>query len=198
MILKMTPILSRPQCKNPRVLMTSSNENVFRVAGPLCGHRWIPLTKASDAELWCSLWSAPWINGCVNNGEAGDLRRHRAEYDVIVMISAKHFRTINTSHVGQNTWRGYQSDIFWGTYVYSGIMRYRFWTINTQQTIKVFTNIIPLIITMTSEWARWRLKSPASRLFTQPFIQRKHQSSAFMLLCGEFTGDRWIPPTKGK
>ena len=25
------------------------------------------------------------INGCVNNGEAGDLRRHRAHYDVIVM-----------------------------------------------------------------------------------------------------------------
>ena len=24
---------------------------------------------------------------------------------------------------------------------------------------------------MTSQWARWRLKSPASRLFTQPFIQ---------------------------
>ena len=24
---------------------------------------------------------------------------------------------------------------------------------------------------MTSEWARWRLKSPASRLFTQPFIR---------------------------
>ena len=37
-------------------------------------------------------------------------------------------------------------------------------------------------ITMTSWWVRWRLKSPASRLFTQPFIQgtnkRKHQSSA--------------------
>ena len=25
------------------------------------------------------------INGCVNNGEAGDLRRHRAHYDVTVM-----------------------------------------------------------------------------------------------------------------
>ena len=25
-----------------------------------------------------------WINGWVNNGEAGDLRRHRAHYDVIV------------------------------------------------------------------------------------------------------------------
>ena len=35
----------------------------FRVTGPLWGesthHRWIPLTKASDAELWCFLWSAP-------------------------------------------------------------------------------------------------------------------------------------------
>ena len=27
-----------------------------------------------------------WINGRVNNREAGDLRRHRARYDVIVMI----------------------------------------------------------------------------------------------------------------
>ena len=26
------------------------------------------------------------------------------------------------------------------------------------------------IITMTSQWARWRLKSPVSRLYTQPFI----------------------------
>ena len=32
------------------------------------------------------LWSAPWINGWVNNREGGDLRRHRAHYDVIVMI----------------------------------------------------------------------------------------------------------------
>ena len=33
---------------------------------------------------------------------------------------------------------------------------------------------------MTSLWTRWRLKSPASRLFTQPFIrdQSKHESSA--------------------
>ena len=39
-------------------------------------HRWIPLTKASDAELWCFLWT----NGLVNNRGAGDLRRHRAHY----------------------------------------------------------------------------------------------------------------------
>ena len=44
-------------------MMTSSNGNIFRVTGPLCGeftgHRWIPRTKASDAELWYFLWSAP-------------------------------------------------------------------------------------------------------------------------------------------
>ena len=44
-------------------MMTSSNGSIFRVTGPLCGdftgHRWIPHTKASDAELWCFLWSAP-------------------------------------------------------------------------------------------------------------------------------------------
>ena len=38
-------------------MMTSSNGYIFRVTGPLCGeftgHRWIPLTKASDTELWC-------------------------------------------------------------------------------------------------------------------------------------------------
>ena len=27
--------------------------------GESTGHRWIPPTKASDAELWCFLWSAP-------------------------------------------------------------------------------------------------------------------------------------------
>ena len=73
------------------IMMTSSSGNIFRVTGPLyrefTGHRWIPPTKASDVELWCFLWSAPWINGWVNNREAGDLRRHRAHYDVIVVIT---------------------------------------------------------------------------------------------------------------
>ena len=29
-------------------------------------------------------------------------------------------------------------------------------------------------------------------------VQRKHQSSASLALCGEFTGNRWIPRTKGQ
>ena len=68
-------------------MMTSSNGNIFRVTGHLCGeftgHRWIPHTKASDAELWC--FPCVWAKGWVNNRNAGELRRHRAYYDVTVM-----------------------------------------------------------------------------------------------------------------
>ena len=49
--------------KSAVVMMTSSNGNIFRVTGHLCGKftgpRWIPRTKASDAELWCFLWFTP-------------------------------------------------------------------------------------------------------------------------------------------
>ena len=74
-----------------RCMMTSSNGNTFRVTGLLCGEftgcRWIPITKASDAELWRFLWSAhACINDWTNTREAGGLRRHRAHYDVSVMF----------------------------------------------------------------------------------------------------------------
>ena len=59
-----TYVWPRPVCITQRILamMTSSTGNIFCVTGTLnkefTGHRWIPLTKASDAELWCFLWSA--------------------------------------------------------------------------------------------------------------------------------------------
>ena len=69
--------------------MTSSYGIIFRLTGPLCvefaSHRWIPHTKASDVELWCFLWYAPEHNTWANNGDAGDLRRHRDHYDVTLM-----------------------------------------------------------------------------------------------------------------
>ena len=44
-------------------------------------------------------------------------------------------------------------------------------------------------ITMTSQWAWWRLRSPASRLFTQPFIRAQIKENIKALchwpLCGE-------------
>ena len=82
--------------QNNEDMMTSSNGNFFLRYRPFVRgiHRWIPLTKASDAELWCFLWSAPWINGWVNNREAGDLRRHRAHYDVTLMSYRSHIEQI--------------------------------------------------------------------------------------------------------
>ena len=45
------------------LMMTSSNGNIFRVTGTLCGEftgpRWIPLTKASYAGFLCFVWSGP-------------------------------------------------------------------------------------------------------------------------------------------
>ena len=58
--------LSAVVCRVPwrclAFMVTSSSGSIFRV------------------------WSAPWINGWVNNREAGDLRRHRSHYGVIVML----------------------------------------------------------------------------------------------------------------
>ena len=71
--------------------MTSSNGNIFRVTGPLwgesSGYRWIPLTRAMQ---WrgALMFSFTWVstNGWTNNRRAGDLRRHRAHYDVTVTV----------------------------------------------------------------------------------------------------------------
>ena len=64
--------------------MTSSKGNIFRVTGHLCGNSSVPgefptqrpVTRSFEVSLIC-VW--------INNREAGDLRRYRAHYDVIVM-----------------------------------------------------------------------------------------------------------------
>ena len=70
-------------------MMTSSNGDILSVTGHLCGgiHRSpvnSPLKNYWRGALMFSLICA-WINGWVYNREAGDLRRHRAHYDVTVM-----------------------------------------------------------------------------------------------------------------
>ena len=48
----------------------------------------------------------------------------------------------------------------------------------------------------------WRLKVPVSRLFSQSFVQAQIKENTkaprHWPLRGEFTGDRWIPLTKGQ
>ena len=71
-------------------MMTSSNGNIFRVTGPLCGEftgpgeflAQRPVTRSFDVSLICAR-----INDWANNREAGDLRRHRGHYDVNVMFN---------------------------------------------------------------------------------------------------------------
>ena len=58
-------------------VITSSNGNIFRVTGPLCG-QW---RGALMFSLICT-----WMNGWVNNREAGDLRQHHAHYGITVML----------------------------------------------------------------------------------------------------------------
>ena len=85
-----------------KVMMTSSNGNIFRVTGHLCGeftgrresppppppphththtHTQRPVTRSFMFSLSCA-----WIHSWVNNSEAGDLRRHRAHFDVNVKV----------------------------------------------------------------------------------------------------------------
>ena len=64
-------------------------------------HRWPVNSPHKDqwrGNLMFSLICA-WINAWVNNREAGDLRRRRAHYDVIVMISLFNSRIRGTESV---------------------------------------------------------------------------------------------------
>ena len=71
-------------------MIASSNGSIFGVTGPLCreftGYQWITLTKASDAELWCFLWSAP--EQAVEQTMETPVIWY-AHYDVTVMICKK-------------------------------------------------------------------------------------------------------------
>ena len=69
--------------------MTSSNRNIFRVTDPLCGEFTGPV----------------WINGWVNNREAGDLRRHRGHYDVNVMWHYDTLLSRYSLHDDAMTWK---------------------------------------------------------------------------------------------
>ena len=77
-------------------IMTSSNGNIFRVTGHLCGEFTGPgeFPAQRPVTLMFSLICV-WINGWVNNREAGDLIRYHAHYDAIVMNAYK------LSHVNQ-------------------------------------------------------------------------------------------------
>ena len=83
------------------IMMTSSNGNIFRVTGHLCGEFTgpgeFPAQSQWRAALMFSLICV-WINGWVNNRKAGDLRRYRSHYDAIVMINGGIINPVMLGH----------------------------------------------------------------------------------------------------
>ena len=70
-------------------MMTSSNGNIFLITGPLCGEiHWSPVNSPHKGQwrgaLMFSLICVE-TNGWANHRDTGDLRCHRAHYDVTSM-----------------------------------------------------------------------------------------------------------------
>ena len=82
------------------IIMTSSNGNIFRDTGPLWGESGEfpsqrPVTRNFDVFFDLRL-----NKRLSKNRDAGDLRRHQANHDVTVMLSATQ---INIAHTNTKT-----------------------------------------------------------------------------------------------
>ena len=66
-------------------MLTSSNGNIFRVTGPLCGEFTAPGEIPTQRPVTRSF--DVFFDLRLNKREAGEIRRHRGHYDVIVMIT---------------------------------------------------------------------------------------------------------------
>ena len=112
-----------------------------------------------------------WTNGCANNGDASDLRRHRAHYDVIVM----HWWFVHTK-----------------VSLMCCLMLYLLSTLTKcVGTVRAFDDLrqhgkhatlLKWVITVTSYWLPWRLKSPALNCL----IEETTKASVTGPLWGEF------------
>ena len=121
-------------------MMTSSNGNIFRVTGPLCGEFTgpgeFPNTGQWRGALMFYLICAR-INGWANNGEAGDLRRYRAHCDVMLM---RRKRKANFMFPKDNlTWKGiciFESYIYNSNHIRLG-PRVTHWAADLQGPVSV-------------------------------------------------------------
>ena len=80
------------------IMMASSYGSIFRVTGPLCGeftgHRWILLTKASDAELGCF-----WMPACCTQVLMYSIKNWNS--CCVEFIKGKHKKNAFTIHLYQ-------------------------------------------------------------------------------------------------
>ena len=156
--------VSSPSCY---CMMMASYGNIFRLTGPLQGesasHRWIPLTKANDVELWCFLWSAPeqmveqTIETSVSETPSHSLWRHRncwnRMFSIGYYILTKFSSTACTEscHFG-NFWRSqcwkfcqiwhfrFIVQIIWID-IWYGLSHFQCWTLHNHQQITIITSM---------------------------------------------------------
>ena len=87
---------------------------------------------------------------------------------------------------------------------YSVIAYFQFGSslVNTRDTRPDQSTTMHTIITLTSQWPRWRLKSPTSRLFTERFIRTQIKENikapGHWPLCGEFTRTGEFPAQRAR
>ena len=70
-----------------KVVMTSSSGHIFRVTDPLWGESSSHKGQWRGALMFSLIYA--WTNDGVNNQDAGDLRRHCAQYDATPMLLPK-------------------------------------------------------------------------------------------------------------
>ena len=139
-----------------------------------------------------------WINGWVNNREAGDLRRHRARYDVIVMNCEIYY-----------TFSDWSYNIYLSLYTqlarYKDIVNKTAPIISTQHMQflnRPSTRPTPIGTRLVHN-GKSDFIAPSDRdqtltdmtLHYGDVIKWNHFPS-YRPLCGEFTCQRWIPVTK--
>ena len=137
-----------------------------------------------------------WINGWINNGDAGDLRSHRAHYDVIIMYSfVVIFRfeqfagiVVASGKLVLNYCSPYSPELLW----LCGEILPRRWPLHLCLCTSWIALCLPgnaLSNIQDGKWAPLSLKSP---------MITSSNGNIFRVtdtLCGELTGGRWIPIT---
>ena len=143
-----------------------------------------------------------WIHDWVNNRETGDLRRHRAHYDVIVMILRLMYNVSNETHMLllslfflrlHACMIDLPCDLRWQ--ILSGLLH---WRQGNRMVVSSRTSRNKAVSVMAQQnaWTSWRLKSPTNVCL---LMMTSSNGNIFRFtgpLCGEFTGHPWIPRTK--
>ena len=167
-------------------MMTSSNGNIFRVTGLFAGNS---LVNSPHKGQWrgALIFSliCTWTNSWANNRDAGDLRRHRAHYDVIVMQWAGECRNFKLLYFKLfKNWKWTILSVLvtfmWFIDPYSSIFHH--WHVGNHMLVSMCCDDV-IMAAMASQITRFMIVCKAPRYWP---------------LCGEFTGDRWIPRTKGQ